>query len=55
MEIRVIKLILFLICSLLTSCGTNELKFEHSKWNENIDGFYIYRENMLNDLLNNHL
>ena len=29
--------------------------FYKSKWNEKFDGFYEYRENMVKDLMQNHL
>ena len=31
------------------------MEFEKSKWNERFDGFYEYRENMVQDLMENHL
>lgn len=39
----------------LSSCGVKEMKFDKSKWNERFDGFYEYRENMVQDLMENHL
>ena len=39
----------------LSSCGVKEMEFEKSKWNERFDGFYEYRENMVQDLMENHL
>jgi len=48
------KLILICFC-LLFACGPKQMKFEQSKWNKSIDGFYDYRENMVNDLIENHL
>jgi hypothetical protein len=39
----------------LGSCGTEQLDFEKSKWNESVDGFYEYRESMAKDLMENHL
>jgi len=40
---------------LLLSCGVKEMEFEKSKWNDRFDGFYEYRENMVQDLMENHL
>jgi len=48
------KLILICFC-LLVACGPKQMKFEQSKWNKSFDGFYDYRENMVNDLIENHL
>ncbi|WBL23863.1 hypothetical protein [Zunongwangia sp. HRR-M8] len=31
------------------------MEFERSKWNKSFDGFYEYRENMVQDLMANHL
>ena len=31
------------------------MEFEKSKWNERFDGFYKYRENMVQDLMGNYL
>ena len=31
------------------------MKFDQSKWNVSVDGFYKYRESMINDLMNYHL
>jgi outer membrane protein assembly factor BamE (lipoprotein component of BamABCDE complex) len=31
------------------------MKFDQTKWNKNIDGIYEYRENMVADLMQNHL
>lgn len=31
------------------------MEFDKSKWNERFDGFYEYRENMVQDLMENHL
>ena len=45
--------IIFLL--VIYACGSKQIKFEKSKWNKKIDGFYIYREVMYEDLVNNHL
>ena len=47
-------MIIFCLC-FLGSCGTEQLDFEKSKWNESVDGFYEYRESMAKDLMENHL
>jgi hypothetical protein len=39
----------------LCSCGTEQLNFEKSKWNESVDGFYKYRKSMSKGLVDNHL
>jgi len=39
----------------LSNCGTKQMKFDKQKWNKEIDGFYEYRENMINDLIDNQL
>ncbi len=31
------------------------MKFDKSKWDKRFDGFYEYRENMVQDLIKNHL
>ncbi|MHA7944885.1 hypothetical protein ACJOV8_017540 [Formosa sp. 3Alg 14/1] len=51
---RMKKLILICFC-LLVACRPKQMKFEQSKWNKSVDGFYDYRENMVNDLIENHL
>lgn len=52
----VIVIILFiLITSLLNSCISKSRKFDKIKWNESEDGFYLYRENMVEDLTENYL
>ncbi len=47
-------MIIFCIC-FLGSCEMEQLEFEKSKWSENVDGFYKYRESMEKDLMENHL
>ena len=47
-------IIIFCIC-FFGSCGTEQLEFEKSKWNESVDGFYKYRESMSKDLMETHL
>jgi hypothetical protein len=46
---------LILIISLLNSCVNKSQKFEKVKWNEREDMFYLNRENMVEDLTQNHL
>lgn len=31
------------------------MEFDKSKWNERFDGFYKYRENMVQDLMESHI
>ena len=40
---------------LLMSCICNHTEFDQSKWNEVFDGYYEYRELMVQDLITNHL
>ena len=40
---------------LLTSCGVKEMEFDKSKWSKRFDGFYEYRENIVQDLMKSHL
>ncbi len=49
------KLFAILCLCFLGSCGTDQLDFEKSKWNDSVDGFYKYRESMAKDLMENHL
>jgi outer membrane protein assembly factor BamE (lipoprotein component of BamABCDE complex) len=49
------KIFLLIVITLLSSCGVKDMEFEKSKWNERFDGFYEYRENMVQDLMENHL
>jgi len=49
------KIFIISFLLLISSCGINEIEFEKSKWNESFDGFYEYRENMVSDLIENHL
>ena len=49
------KLMILFCLWFLVSCGTEQLDFEKSKWNESVDGFYQYRESMAKDLMENHL
>ena len=48
-------LLLILIISLFNSCINKSQKFEKIKWNKSEDGFYLYRENMVEDLTKNYL
>ena len=49
------KILLLIIITQLSGCGIKEMEFDKSKWNERFDGFYEYRENMVQDLMENHL
>ena len=40
---------------LLSNCKEKEVEFDKSEWNKRIDGYYKYRENMVTDLMENHL
>lgn len=58
MKKTVLKFYLFFLIITLfinTSCESNEIKFDKSKWNERVDGIYLYREKMATDLIANHL
>lgn len=48
------RFIIICLC-FFASCGNKQIEFDQSKWNKSIDGFYEYREVMVNDLMNNHL
>ena len=39
----------------LSSCIERQVEFERSKWNSSVDGFYEFREVMVNDLIERHL
>ena len=49
------KILVLILITLLSSCGVKEIEFDKSKWNERFDGFYEYRENMVKDLMENHI
>lgn len=52
----ILLIILFiLITSLLNSCVSKSPKFDKIKWNEREDGFYLFRENMVEDLTKKYL
>lgn len=55
MEKSRIILVLFTLVLLPSACGQQEMKFDKQKWNKESDGFYEHREDMVNDLLENHL
>ena len=48
-------LLFILSVLLLNSCESKSQKFEQIKWNKEVDGFYLYRENMVEDLTKNYL
>ncbi len=55
-KMRMLRKILTIITLIqLSSCGVKEMEFEKSKWNERFDGFYEYRENMVQNLMESHL
>lgn len=39
----------------LFSCKQTEIKFDKELWSKSTDGFYIYREKMIDDLMANKL
>lgn len=47
--------VLIVMVLFVVSCGTKEKNFEKSAWDEEIDGYYINRESMVNDLMTKHL
>ena len=55
-KLKNIKRIIFItFLFVIASCGVKEMKLDKSKWNERFDGIYENRENMVNDLIENHL
>lgn len=53
---KTLNRIFFLIIVLqLLSCRGKEMDFDKSKWNERLDGFYQYREYMIQDIMENQL
>ncbi|MEJ2104389.1 MAG: hypothetical protein P8X47_07420 [Ignavibacteriaceae bacterium] len=52
---RLSKIIAILGLFLLSNCGVKQMKFDRQKWNKESDGSYEYRENMVNDLIENHV
>lgn len=54
MKIRFI-IILHILSLSFISCKNESKKFEKKGWNERIDGFWINREKMINDVTENHL
>lgn len=52
---KISKILTLFTIILFSSCGVKEIEFDKSKWNKKFDGFYEYRENMVEDLLQNHL
>lgn len=49
------KTTFLIVLFLLSNCGKPDVEFNKQQWGEKFDGFYKNRENMLNDLLKNHL
>ncbi|AOW18411.1 hypothetical protein LPB03_13525 [Polaribacter vadi] len=52
---KIIKIVAVGILFLSTNCGIKETEFNKQKWNDQTDGFYENRKNMVKDLLKNHL
>ena len=48
------KILTFLIL-IVSSCGTNDEKFDKLTWNDKDDIFFANRKSMVNDLMKNHL
>jgi outer membrane protein assembly factor BamE (lipoprotein component of BamABCDE complex) len=48
-------ILVILIITIFSSCTNKTQKFEKGNWNKIIDGFYVNRENMVEDLTNNYL
>lgn len=46
---------ILLVLITITACGSKEIEFDKLKWSKKIDGFYQYREEMIEDLMSNHL
>ncbi|MES2812012.1 MAG: hypothetical protein V4670_06035 [Bacteroidota bacterium] len=53
--ILLVIIVSIIISFSLNSCGLKEKKFDKLGWNKRIDGFYVNREYMVNDLMTNHL
>jgi hypothetical protein len=53
--IMLVIILFIVITSLLNSCVSKSQKFDKIKWNESEDGFYLHRENMVEDLTKNYL
>lgn len=54
-QLMKIKILLPCVCLLIISCGIEEKKFDKLKWNDKEDGFYLNRESVINDVMENHL
>jgi hypothetical protein len=48
-------IILLTLLAGLVSCKQTEIAFNKELWNMNIDGFYVHRDKMISDLLENKL
>lgn len=46
--------ITFLLLTILC-CGHKDTVFDKAKWSQKIDGFYQYRDEIVEDLISNHL
>lgn len=52
--IRMMKSICWIL--LLSFCSCNhQIPFDKEKWAQRIDGFYMHREKMIDDVMDNHL
>ena len=49
------KCFLPLLFLIITSCSSDDKKFDRSTWNERNDMFYANRESMIQDLMGNYL
>lgn len=55
MEKRRLSILLINFLLLLFSCEVEDKKFGRATWNEKDDMFYVNREKMVKDLMENHL
>ena len=55
MKRRKLNIFYILLCFLFIACGHREMKFEKEKWNEREGGYYVHRDQMVKDLMENHL
>lgn len=47
--------VLFAFVLLQFGCGPKSMEFDSVNWNKKVDGFYSYREFMIQDVLENQL
>ena len=55
MERKRSNIFYILLCFLFIACGLREMKFEKEKWNDREDSYYVHREQMVKDLMENYL